>query len=897
RLLRLPAASPAERAAMVAAPRPGALFVDLDADAAAWNERAGLPAPRMIHVDVEVRSDDIVYNDRGWHDPNGHRFRVTRIRVSGRPEDEDLPADPTSPHEPLFVRAHHGDIIELTLTNQLTSLAADHFDLAQLPVECGLHVHLVKFDVLAADGSATGWNYMSGASCREAVPDVPDTPMSAITSLHRWVVDEEFGPCFFHDHLLANYRQKRGLFAALVAEPPGSRWLDPETQQRTAWTGKNAVVLPGDADRHDPARFEPYREACLAVGDFIPNFDATGRPLNPPGELSGDDDPGVMAVNYRSAPLTTRSKDPSQWFSGPDPETGVIHTHPGDRLRIRLVQGSHEEQHSFVTHGLNWRKEWQNPTSPLVGQVTFGISEAFTLDIGGTGGMPYGLGDHMWRLSGMDDLWLGCWGIVRAVPHDGALPALPGAAEPAPLLRPVNGDGVRCYTVRARRIEHRYDAGRITDPWGLIYERVPDDTIVDAFLPAQREGVWKVSTTMPRPLDDLEPLVLRCHPGEWVHVRLVNEVRLAVDRPEGALDHTDGWSTTRFADENLPPFGPEPHPPALPLDDTRVVSPRVSLHPSLLRYDIVSGDGAHVGRNHDSTAGALPVRPHDLHGGAHGTEHRAGDPVGPGGQALPSVPPVLEQQPPRPDAPGALAAEQPDDPQFRHRAHRGNVQDYWWYADEKLLEGSPHGRVCYLHDMADIRNHRHHGLIGAIVIEPADMLFDEHDGTAAELTVTGARHHERVLFWQDGLRLYLAGNPAMPVPDAEPHVDAEDAGQRGINYRSALLRSSSALSDPRPPTPVWHSPAGEPVVLRLVGACDKPRNHTFTLHGLEWRTAPWLPESPYGSALSGLSADTTHDLAITPVHPGDHAFRSGAFRWSVEQGMWGSLRIEDDPAP
>ena len=362
RLLGLKAASEDEKAAMVANPRRGALFVDLDAKAKKWNARSKLPGGgRLIHVDVEVLSNDIVYNDRGWHDPSGHRFRVTRIAVSeeDQTEDQAIPADPTAPHEPLFVRAHHGDVIELTLTNSLTALPADHFDLAQLPVECGLHVHLVKFDVLAADGSSTGWNYLSGASCREAVPGVSDTPLSPITSFHRWVVDEEFGPCFVHDHLLANYRQKHGLFAALVAEPVGSRWLDPATQSTTAWTGRQAVVLPaakavGRRSRRTdrPPRFEPFREACLAVGDFVPNVERNGDPLNPPGELGGEDDPGVMAVNYRSAPLTFRGKDPSRWFAGRDPDTGVIRTHAGDRLRIRLIQGSHEEQHSFVTHGL-----------------------------------------------------------------------------------------------------------------------------------------------------------------------------------------------------------------------------------------------------------------------------------------------------------------------------------------------------------------------------------------------------------------------------------------------------------------------------------------------------------------------------------------------------------------
>src|SRR3712207_7129668 len=58
--------------------------------------------------------------------------------------------------------------------------------------------------------------------------------------------------------------------------------------------------------------------------------------------------------------------------------------------------------------------------SPLVGQVTLGISEAFTLDIGGRHGMAYGLGDHLWRFSAMDDLWLGGWGI-RSEEHTSEL--------------------------------------------------------------------------------------------------------------------------------------------------------------------------------------------------------------------------------------------------------------------------------------------------------------------------------------------------------------------------------------------------------------------------------------------------------------------------------------------
>jgi hypothetical protein len=43
--------------------------------------------------------------------------------------------------------------------------------------------------------------------------------------------------------------------------------------------------------------------------------------------------------------------------------------------------------------------------------------------------------------------------------------------------------------------------------------------------------------------------------------------------------------------------------------------------------------------------------------------------------------------------------------------------------------------------------------------------------------------------------------------------------------------------------------------------------------------------------LSGLTADVAHDIMLRARHVGDHAWRSGVFRWSVQQGMWGVLRV------
>jgi len=309
----------------------------------------------------------------------------------------------------------------------------------------------------------------------------------------------------------------------------------------------------------------------------------------------------------------------------------------------------------------------------------------------------------------------------------------------------------------------------------------------------------------------------------------------------------------------------------------------VSLHPGLLRYDVVTDDGANVGRNRDGTVAPL------VH--------------------------VLEEHGGHEEAGGAVV--------FRdeHGGAHGdpNWREYWWYADDELAPATHRegpGQVCLLRDAADVRNHRHHGLVGALVVEPGDVTpldprtrrerwWGTHALIARDVPEQGAPvdpcsvvANEMVLLLQDGLRHFVAGNPDLPVRDIAPDDDPEDSGQKGINYRCAPVHPRRVLRDARPSTPVWRARVGEELWLRLVSAADKPRGHTFTVHGQAWKSAPWLDEkpgerrSPFAAAVPGITAGTVHDLVLRADEPGDHAYRSGVFRWAVEQGMWGILRIE-----
>lgn len=890
RLLQLPDHSPKELAAMPLAVRdghsPGAVFVDLDGDAATWLADAGLPTPRrIVSYELESRIDHIDYNGDGWHDPRGHRYRLRRARIREQQSDgtwrqvadETFTNDPGENPEPAFPRANHGDIVELMMFNELRSLDADQEDLAMHPVECGLHVHLVKFDVLSADGSATGWNYLSGASCPETVgPDVPGQLPSNV-SLHRWVVDEEFGPCFFHDHLLANYRQKHGLWSALIAEPYGSQWAAVDDQSVTAWSDPNAVIVPDEA-----TGVPPYREACLGVQDFVPLLDRQGRSLNPPSVLSGVDDPGVMAVSYRNAPMRYRGDDPSLWFSTAvgDPQTSLIETYPGERLRIRLIQGSHEEGHNFQLHGLRWRRDWGNPVAPLVNQQTVGISEAFTLEIDPADASAYGVGDHLWHLGGLDDLWLGCWGYIRALqdrPENRERVArLPRTtcSPPADEIRTVAIDQaaatapVRTFVVVADRTEHLFRGAELTDPWGLIYRvaTYDDDTAIQRDLKLAGEtGQWPPCGVRSGEHEFDKPLVLRARRGERVRVILVN--RLLERDPD--------------ADATLPRFGVELAPPRLFVEhtdelgrpDRRAVSPQVSLHAALLQYDMRQSDGSYVGRNPDQTVGPWQLV------GDHG---------------------------------GHVAGAGPVVHRAQHTGHEANWRVYDWYADPALAPESSAdgpGQVCVLKDMGDVRNHRHHGLIGALVVLPGDVTpwsptsdgtttgGDGWSGVEAVLRRTDGTlvAQEGVVFFQDGLRQFVGGDPTMPVSDVPLEDENElDSGLKAISYRTALIHRGKPPSGPDA-EPVLVNVAGDQpskeVWLRVVGAGDKLRQHCFTLHGLAWEAAPWVPGATWTAAASGVVGGWSEDIVVQVREFGDYALRTGCYRFGTEMGVWSMLRV------
>lgn len=340
--------------------------------------------------------------------------------------------------EPLVIRAAHGDVVELALTNALPPEPGE-------PPECGVHPHLVTYDPLVADGAAVGWNYLSAAR-------------PGGTRVTRWYCDDEFGTVVLGDGVRPGGRGRHGLYGCLVVEPAGARWSDPHDPDRTpgSATGGAAVVTLPDGSS--------FREQVLALADGVP------LRRHPHGGPPEPVDPGGLAVGYRCEPLRERPGDPAGWFSSElhgDPGTPLVRAYPGERLRIRLYQGAHAGRHGFVVHGLRWRTWRDDPSSPLRNQRTIGPSESADLHVDD---LP-GPGDHLWSLAANDDTRRGAWGLVRL--HDGPvadLPALPGAFRPhAPV-----GVGV---ALRSYRVHVDAPAD---DPLALAYA-------VEGADPARRE--------------------------------------------------------------------------------------------------------------------------------------------------------------------------------------------------------------------------------------------------------------------------------------------------------------------------------------------------------------------------------------------------------------------------
>lgn len=250
----------------------------------------------------------------------------------------------------------------------------------------------------------------------------------------------------------------------------------------------------------------------------------------------------------------------------------------------------------------------------------------------------------------------------------------------------------------------------------------------------------------------------------------------------------------------------------------------------------------------------------------------------------------------------------------------GESITYRWYVDEDL-------GACNLWDMADLRNHRHHGAFGVFIAEQKGSVYLD-PVTRQEVNPGGSQvivshpllgeFREFVLLMHDGVRLVdkngnliIDPEPLLVQPEEELE-DFEDQGSRGFNYRaerfSHRLRRNPDVSKVfsskfhgDPATPVFLAYPGDPVTIRFVFPADRARAHTFTIHNHTWLRNEDDVNSAFVSA-KGQNTVGTHDN-FNLAHgagglleiPGDYMYRSGNIRWDIELGVWGIMRVLGKP--
>ncbi|ORX90320.1 hypothetical protein K493DRAFT_380874 [Basidiobolus meristosporus CBS 931.73] len=793
-----------------------------------------IPTPREVDThffNVSIQSRQLEYNKHGWYYPYGHMYQA----------EEQVKPDPGRPakYEPFAMRVTQKSVSVSQYNNHLPEFIPGTVFDPDFPRckavahegEAGMHVHLVKFDVLSSDGASVGWNYISGARFGKYL-------------INRWWIDDALGHVFFHDHLFASYRQKKGLYGLAPVAPEGSKFLNPRDVKTEQRYNVSAVVVGPE---------ESFREQVLFIGDFAPAFYSNGTAINPPPAQSPFPEQGIVLLNYRNEPLSERKGlDPSEWFSSKnkygDPSTTLFEAYRGDNIIIRLAQGAHDKSHSLEMHGMRWQKFRDLANVNVTAQQTIGISEGFTFRVQA----DYSAGDHLYKLGGVDDLWLGNWGIVRV--HDSPqkhLPPIPDSQERrssfyhSPLLKSIaryryahtrqskgvgksltraaskfrsKVTGERQYFVTAKRQEIVYNSDGWSDPFGLIYcltgYQHPHTTKI---IKPKNGECFNVNGK------DVDPLIIRGLVGERVLIHLHNALPKQLE--------------------------PEPFPVPVTADiPDRKVSSRVSMHVPLIQHDVRYDDGTNVGYNPDST-------------------------VGP-----------------------------------------GKTISYSLYADQHL-------GALPIQDHADIRNHKHHGLIGALVILDSHQTPDKWYGAEANVyyrnNVYGKSENRRRLLYQDkvvllqsGLRLFQNNQVNQPIPYAvnspvqilanlttpvpnESTISLQDTGLKAMSYRNQPAAAPNWLKNNNPSTHIFHAQAGVKQLLHVVSGLDKPRPLSFHLHGHAWEDQLKAPQHGVSSVNNAISTGTsiTNEFYASN-YTGDWAYRPGWINTEFLLDSWGIFRVQ-----
>ncbi|HZI19290.1 MAG TPA: Ig-like domain-containing protein [Pyrinomonadaceae bacterium] len=912
---------------------PGAPFSDPCVDA-----QGNAVGARRVYKGANIQLN-LRLNKAGWHFPQS---RISVLWDDVRPTLGGLRAP-----EPLFFRAHTNDCIEFFHTNLVPhEYKQDDFQVRTPTDLMGQHIHLVKFDVTASDGSANGWNYEDGTfspgEVQERVHAINalggllrtdgtrgaltlrqhpslglsgkdedgngiDDWLGAQTTVQRWYAESpSLRTVFTHDHFGPSTHQQAGLYAGLVIEPAGSIWkhnetgVDLNTRHDGGPTTWQAAII-------DPAKGEGYREFLLEFSDFQLAYRPDGTPVNPPAKKEIPLGQGNWLVETAPQCPGGVPRPCPEAVSADDVGTmSVNYRNEPVALRVRNPQTNTQAagEAGDLSHVFRSNVKRADPAfnlqpsvyPPLTGDVAAGdpftpMMRAYEHDRVQiqvlVGGFEEG---HNFGVHGIK------WLFEPDEKNSGYRSnQMMGISEHFEFIVPK-------LAKNSLTTDYLYQPGQATDDawnglWGLMraYSQARPDLVT---LPNNRSGFGPAVS----------------NPGDFNGVCPKNVVTKTFEVSAVAAGDALPGGTLVYNPRS--DMGGQLHDPTAILfvrnTDLDPLTGKLRTErpePLILRAN--AGDCIEV-----KLTNRLPSLPPDLNG-------------------YNTLPMIVEKFNNNNVAPSAEVGLHP---QLLHynvnrsnginagfnavqTAKPGATVTYQWYAGDISIDtATGFGTATPIEfgainlTSSDPIKHGSKGAVGALIIEPQGATWIEDANTRAQATVSvpgAASFREFVLLFQNDLNLrYGARSDAQGRPEAVPNTaeaeDAEDSGQKAFNYRTEPLwkrmgfepdtpleqtRSfdfTRALSNSQvggdPVTPVFTAAAGQPVRMRILMPAGHARNNVFHLHGHIWEEEPYVNDSK----TLGANPLSEWKGAQYGIGPGSH------FDLLLKNGAGGRFQVRGD---
>jgi manganese oxidase len=578
---------------------------------------------------VSAINVQITYNHFGDNDPGGFMYvldqniQAVRNQEAAKTVTTGLREDPI---QPLFLRAHLGDCVVINFTNRLTQGPLDqHYNPTPAP-SVSIHVHGVSFQTTSY-GGAVGFNPNSFAA--------PGTSV-----IYKVYLDPALGEGakLFHSHGDSRELTAHGLFGAIIAEPAGSTFLDPQTGQPLNGQSNWEAIIQMPSGSSTPS-FREFAVAYHEVGDEQFNLlNSSGQQLPQNDNFTTAYRPGSRALNYRSEPFFDRlgtmnavfnSIDESQGYGSytfGDPATPMPRSYLGEPTKWRLMHAGSEQAHVHHLHGGGdrWRANPDaDPTNDISGGLekdpaqnaqsirldsqTLSPMESYTAEIEcGAGGCQQAAGDFLYHCHIAMHYIAGMWGFWRVFDTlQGDLAVIPGRSAPPTA---VNSSGLIGLSLPATGGKTIVPQAQLTDP----STQVSLESVVEPQLPPPGTRIdsqdstvwdWQKQGTATQPVYVGEQEDTHC----WANFCSSNPVPgqlasppLNGNRPQIMFNPTNArytWPIFRPHLGQRPPFTPNGH------SGTPWLGPTVTSG----RPDGLCPSGAPV-RTYNITAITLPIK-------------------------------------------------------------------------------------------------------------------------------------------------------------------------------------------------------------------------------------------------------------------------------------------------